>query len=231
MFAEKEYQWTVTKKEQETPDTTSLYLAHDMTRPDFIAGQYLTIKLTDMGPAEGKAYSISSAPHEELLRVTIKKLGTFSSKLLSLSPDDSITTSDPYGFFYPDPEDKMPIVFLAGGIGITPIMSIIKSLSHQKDERPLYLLSSNQTNNIVFESELEQLQEENKNLSVQHFVTQENSETHTARRFNQADLAKLGTPQDAEYFVCGSADFTKSVWRDLIDQEIPQHQIYTEGFF
>lgn len=230
-----EYTWRITDIKDETPQVKSLYLEAIDDRPKFIAGQYLTIKLPKLGPIEGKAYSISSAPFEEKLRVSVKKIGAFSSTLLSLTPNNTIRTSPPYGFFYPGPEETTPIIFIAGGIGITPILSIIKDLSHKQDRRPLHLFYSNQTrSSIAFADELATLATQNQNLSIHHFITRETLEDddHTAGHISSAHIEKLAPEaQAAEYFLCGAMDFTKSFWKLLRESGIKQHQIYTEGFF
>lgn len=235
MESSKEYTWHVAEIKDETPKVKSLYLETIDDRPDFIAGQYLTIKIPGLGPVEGKAYSISSAPHEKNLRVSVKKMGTFSSALLTLSPGDTVITSAPYGFFYPEPEETTPLIFIAGGIGITPILSIIKDLSHKQDPRTLHLFYSNQTQtSIAFRGELEELAAKNPNLSVHHFITRETlvEDGRITGRITPNHIQRFAPEsQNAEYFLCGAMDFTKSFWKTLRESGIRQHQIYTEGFF
>jgi ferredoxin-NADP reductase len=230
-----EYTWHLVDKQVETPQTQSLYLRATTTRPDFIAGQYLTIKLPNCGPAEGKAYSISSAPDETLVRITIKKMGTFSSALLTREIGDTITTSAPYGFFYPEPADSTPLIFLVGGIGITPVLSILKDLTNKKDPRPLYLFYSNQTEReTTFKKELTELTKENPQLSIHYFITRETlvSDGYLGGRMTPDHIQRLIPPAaTADYFLCGSMDFTKFLWKTLRASGIAQPQIYTEGFF
>lgn len=235
MERQTEYTWQIIEMRDETPQVKSLYLTATDERPSFIAGQYITIKLPNLSPDEGKAYSISSAPHESLVRVTIKKMGTFSGALFSLQVGDTITTSAPYGFFYPEPDDLLPLIFVAGGIGITPILSIIKELAYKNDSRPLHLFYSNQTEReTAFKNELDEITEQNPNLSVHHFITRETLVTdgHIAGRMTPEHIQKFVSDSlAADYFLCGSMDFTKSLWKLLRDSGVKQQQIYTEGFF
>lgn len=235
MGSSKEYTWHVAEIKEETPQVKSLYLEPAEDHPDFIAGQYLTIKIPGLGPVEGKAYSISSAPHEKDIRISVKKMGAFSSALTALSPGNTVLTSTPYGFFYPESEDTAPLIFIAGGIGITPILSIIKDLSHKQDSRSLHLFYSNQTQtSIAFRGELEELAAKNPNLSVHHFITRETlvEDGRIAGRITPNHIQRF-VPESltAEYFLCGAMDFTKSFWKVLRESGIKQHQIYTEGFF
>ncbi|NCT02247.1 hypothetical protein GW766_03305 [Candidatus Parcubacteria bacterium] len=235
MERQTEYTWKVNDIQEETPQVKSIYLSAITNRPDFIAGQYLTVKLPNLGPVEGKAYSISSMPHEALIRITVKKMGTFSDALLSLKTGDILTTSKPYGFFYPDVDGVTPLVFLAGGIGITPILSILKDLSHKNDPRPLFLFYSNRTEQeTVLQNELSVVAEQNPHLSVHCFITRETlvADGYIAGRMTPAHLQKfVPASTSADYFLCGSMDFTKSLWKTLRANGIQQHQIYTEGFF
>lgn len=235
MQLDNELTWNIIDIKEGAPNVISLFLKPKGERPSFIAGQYLTIKLQGLGPAEGKAYSISSAPHEEELRITIKKIGTFSSYLHKLKISDELKTSQPYGFFYPEPEEENDIVFIIGGIGITPALSIIKDLTYKKSTRPIHLFYSNQTEkDILFAEELSELKKQNPNLSVQHFITREKpkTETLTAGRMTPDKIINLVPASDvAEFFLCGSMDFTKSLWKDLKDGGVDTYRLYTEGFF
>jgi ferredoxin-NADP reductase len=229
------YTWRLVEKKNETPQIESLYLEAITEKPQFIAGQYLTIQLPNQNPTEGKAYSISSEPQEKLLRISIKKMGTFSSALLSLPIGSTITTSAPYGFFYPEPDDTTPLVFLAGSIGIAPILSIINDLNCRDDERRVSLFYSNKTiANIAFFSELASLEKANPSLTIQHCITREVIESdtyHTGRITPELIAATIPDYKNVDFFLCGSMDFTKSLWKSLREYGIPAHHLYTEGFF
>lgn len=235
MQTEHEYQWRITSLKPETPDVVSLYLQPQGEKPSFKAGQYLTVKVSNLTPTEGKAYSISSAPHEEEVRITIRKIGLFSSSILEFAVGDTITTSRPYGYFYPETDNTSDLVFVVGGIGITPCLSIIKNLVHTGSPRTIHLLYSNQTeSDIVFKDELTLLVKSSQKLFVHHFITREKpkSEGFIAGRISPTEILKLiPEPLTTEFFLCGSMNFTKSLWKELHDTGIPQHQLYTEGFF
>ena len=226
--------WRLTEVIPETATVSSLYLEPTAEPVTFTAGQYLTVLLPNLGPAEGKAYSISSAPYEERVRLTIKTMGQFSRALLALQPGDILTTSAPYGFFYPESDDTSTLAFLAGGIGITPCLSIIKNLTEQADARPVHLFYSNQTEaDIVFAKELQTAQATHANLQLHHFITRAEpaNAAHTPGRMQAADIVKTVDDDAATYFICGSMNFTKDLWQDLRAANVASHQLYTEGFF
>ena len=232
MNLSQEHKWRVKETVHETPGVTSLYLQAEGERPAFIAGQYLTVKLPGVGPSEGKAYSISSAPHEMEVRITVRKIGDFSTALSALAVGDTLTTSAPYGFFYPEPEEEDELIFIAGGIGITPCLSIIKDLWNAGATRRISLIYSNQQEeDIVFRDELAKMSDA---LQVTHHVTRrppESGDVRAGRMTPESILSGVHDPTTAEFFICGSMDFTKSLWKALYETGIPQHQLYTEGFF
>lgn len=227
--------WTIIEKTPEVQGVTSIVLEAKGERPDFIAGQYLTVRLPDFEPIEGKSYSISSSPHETYLTLTIKEMGNFSRAILALEIGTELTTSLPYGFFYPDTPLPSHLVFIAGGIGITPCMSIIRDLTHGESAPQVTLFYSSRTReSIIFRDELALLDEQFPALTVHHFITRETIEEtehlHNAR-ISRGTFTHIPQPHDTDFFICGSTDFTKNMWSLLRTANIPQTKIYTEGFF
>lgn len=236
MGVTQELLWKIVKTEAATACVKNFYLEPiDEEMPTFIAGQYLTVKLPYQGPAEGKAYSISSAPYEPLVRLSVKQIGSFSEGILSHEIGDTLLTTKPYGFFYPEPTDTNPLIFVVGGIGITPCLSIIKDLVHNHDGREIHLHYSNQTEqDITFSDELSKLETQHEPLTVYHYVTRKMPQNNLAkfgRMQAKTIIEKINFNQEPEFFICGAMDFTKSLWKEIHQAGVPQHQLYTEGFF
>ncbi|QQR64488.1 hypothetical protein IPH92_02870 [Candidatus Kaiserbacteria bacterium] len=227
--------WTIVEKKEEAPLVSTLFLRAESEQPNFIAGQYLTVQLPGFEPAEGKSYSISSAPHDPLLTLTIKEMGNFSRALLAHEVGTILTTSTPYGFFYPDEPRAPHLIFIAGGIGITPCMSMIRSLLHTAPDTHITLLYSNRTEaDIIFKDTLTTLASNHPTFSIHHFLTREDiveTDTQHRGRLTEASLVEYTKIPEADYFLCGSMDFTKSLWSHLRTLHIPSTKIYTEGFF
>lgn len=228
------YTWIVRNIIEEAPRVRSLFLEADGERPAFISGQYLTVRLPGFLPAEGKSYSISSTHTDALLRLTVKEAGSFSRAILEKKIGDTIETGAPYGFFYPEDETIDNLVFIAGGIGVTPAMSIIESLVERDYPGNLTLFYSNRTvPDVTFCTRLTELSTHPR-LSVRHHITREDAEAPYVRgRITGKHVASVLGEKASEYdyFVSGSIDFTKSLWRELRDVGIPANRIYTEGFY
>jgi len=213
----------------------SFILEANEERPEFIGGQYLTIRIPGFEPVEGKSYSISSRAQEPMVRLTIKEMGSFSRAILAHRIGDTLTTSAPYGFFYPEQDETTDLAFIAGGIGITPCLSIIETLLYAHSSRKISLLYSNRTmHDIIFKNELDALQQLFPSLDITYFVTREEvSEPHFVhgRMTASSILSSLQAPSLTDFFICGSIDFTKGLWSELKTGGVKSTQIYTEGFF
>ena len=111
----------IVRVRQENPEVTTLYVVRPF---DFMAGQYITVFIESSQVREGKAYSISSRPHEELMSITVKNVGgEFSSYLCSRQVGDKLQISPAYGDF--NPQTERPLVGITAGCGLSPIWSIL----------------------------------------------------------------------------------------------------------
>jgi ferredoxin-NADP reductase len=219
----------------ETAKVKTLKLTlEDGSTPSYTPGQFITVFHPNSNLSEGKAYSISSAPHEPTLDITVKAVGEFSNMLCEKKIDDSILGSLPYGYFFSESSDT-PIIMLAGGIGITPLFSMIKHYTQQPLKRPIKLFYSNQTiGNIVFLEHLNKTKQNNSKLEFNNFITRENNleSYYIGRRMCAQDiLDNLISPNKNEFFICGSISFVRDLWNQLVANGVSEEQIFTESFY
>ncbi len=209
-------------------DTVTLSLSFPDDRiPTYIPGQFITIYFPELGTPEGKAYSISSAPHEKRLNITIKAIGEFSNRLCAMQPGSRVLASLPYGFFCSENEDT-DLVMIAAGIGITPFRSLITHACLYTPNRKLSLFYSVRTrNDCIFMDELPL------RVPTHQFVTREATTniSATLRRMDARDILGVKAPDGAEFFICGSISFVRDLWRGLKGAGVPEDRIYTEAFF
>jgi ferredoxin-NADP reductase len=219
---------------QETPDVISLrFVDENDTHPSFIAGQYVTILFPDLNVPSGKAYSLSSMPSDRFLQITVKKSGSYSSRLHELKIGDEMLVSEPYGFL--NPEFDAPIVAIAGGVGIAPLISIVHDTLERSPRHQIELWNSNRTvGDIVFARELENLPKQYKNVVIKNFVTRQQN---LPKEFisGRIDVPKLlaTKKRDPEtfFFICGREDFVGEMWRKLTENGVLDSKIATEAFF
>ena len=202
--------------------------------PSFISGQFVTVYFPMTGTPEGKAYSISSAPHEKVLSITVKAMGEFSNRLCALRLGENISASLPYGYFWSE-SDKSSLVLIAGGIGITPLRSVIRHALVQTPSRRIKLFYSvKREEDIIFRKEFDRFEKEHGNFSVAYFITRgpHPSPPFLSGRMNSNSIVKsLGSLTTTEFFLCGSVPFVGDLWRGLRASGVPEEAIYTEAFF
>ncbi len=221
------------KKEESFGITTLILTDINGQVPFFLSGQYITVFFTDSRTSEGKAYSISSAPHEKFFDITIRAIGEFSNRLSALQVGDAFTGSKPYGFFGPETSET-DLVMLASGIGITPFRSLIRAAQHSNPHRQMYLFHSIRTHDdALFVNEFKAIATTS-SFVYNHFVTREEGEPYgmySGRIHAERVLTKLPVGREFEFLLCGSISFTRDMWRDLKKQGISEDRIYTEAFF
>ncbi|MBI3573988.1 hypothetical protein HY090_02975 [Candidatus Kaiserbacteria bacterium] len=227
--------YVVREKIFETPTVCTLKLAHsDGSIPAFVPGQFITVYFPELGTPQGKAYSISSAPSEKTIAITVKQIGAFSHRLSSMNSGDTLSASLPYGYFYSE-SAASTLVMLAAGIGIAPFRGMIMDALANNPTRKLVLCCSNRTEmDITFRNALKECSERFPNCSVNHFITREETApegTTKGRMSAPAVLQIVGSAPDPEFLLCGSISFVRDMWRDLCAASVPEEKIYTEAFF
>lgn len=229
------YEYKVIGKKKESSTVTTLHLMPvDGPKPSFISGQFITIYFPELGIAEGKAYSISSPPHEDALSVSVKELGAYSKKISSMDVGSTLRATGPYGFFYSE-EEETHLVMIAGGIGIAPFRSLILSCLAVNEKRRLTLYYSVPSlADAAFVDELFSLQEKHQNFSLTLHSTQEvpgRKDVHQGRISTGDLFQEYEQDQNTEYLVCGSIPFVRDMWKGLKEKGVPEEKIYTEAFF
>jgi ferredoxin-NADP reductase len=197
---------------EETPSTRTLRLAPvEGPLPPFRAGQFINLYLTLDGTGTSRPYSMSSAPGRAgTLEITVRKLESgFVSRYLceTVAVGDRLECSGPAGFFFHEPlVDADRLVFLAGGCGITPFMSMIRQAAEVHDGREMHLLYGNRTpDDIIFREELDRLADRMENLRVDLVISEppEGFDGHTG--FLDAALIRklVGDVEGRTFFICG----------------------------
>lgn len=151
-------------------------LTFDPSEPfNWKAGQYLHYTIPGTGTDgrdDNRWFTISSAPHENLVSVTTRffeKASAFKQALQKLQPGDEIEADGPEGDFVIEDTNRN-YIFIAGGIGITPFRSILLDAKHRGQKLKVDLLYANSDNDIVFRDELDELTASNPNLHIEYII-------------------------------------------------------------
>ncbi len=224
---------------QETLSTTSLrFVSVDGYLPPFQAGQYVNIFVEIDGIRTSRPYSISSPPNQTgYYDLTVRRIedGFVSSYLLDeVKVGDLFQSTSPSGQFHYNPlfhGDNL--VFLAGGSGITPFMSMIRELSDKDLKRQVHLIyGSRVEDDIVFKKELEERTKRHQNLTVSTVISEPSEGYSGVTGFITADLIKelVKDTSDKMFYVCGPEVMYKFVLAELVKLGIPKRRIRFEVF-
>lgn len=235
MQQEPREKYVVRENVPEVPGVRTLKLSReDGSIPSYKPGQCITVYFPETGTPEGKAYSISSAPWEGTMNITVRAMGEFSNRLSAMVPGDIVTGSEPLGYFYSESEDR-PLVMLAGGTGIMPFRSMVMDAARNNPARELRLFYSSRTMaDIIFAGFFDEMWAAHENFGVQYFVTREKDVPQPiiqGRMSAEAVLRKLPDAAAAEFLLCGSIPFVRDMWRDLRSSGVAEEALYTEAFF
>ena len=227
-------QVTVLSVFDETPVIKTVRVA----RPEgfgFEAGQFVTVRVRVDGKEHARCYSISSAPCiSGYLEFSIRRQGLVSNALhATVRPGASLFIKAPAGAFrYPAGDDR-PLVLLAGGIGITPLISMLRHALATEPTRPVVLLySARTTSDFAFRDELATAARRHPQLRVYFAVSGGSADpSHYPGRIDES-LLKMTVPDLAHSIalICGPADMIAGLKTVLAGLGVPQAQIRHEVF-
>jgi ferredoxin-NADP reductase len=206
--------------------------------PVYQPGQFFMIKndnlAKDIKPRI-KPYSALHPHREDELSFGIKLHQQFSNGVCKLKVKDVVECLGPFGFFtLAQPlEPQTPLVFLAGGIGITPLLTMIESLNGQKDCPEQYLFYSNrEKKDIAYFDTIKQIEKQNEKLKVIHTLTTQNEipQWDGERGRISVDMIKKYVKdfENAHFFMCANKDFIESMQKALEDAGIVKEKIHFE---
>lgn len=217
---------------QRTPDVKSVRFEKPQGF-SYLAGQYVVLVLGNSSDPMKKPFTLSSSPTEGFLEITKKLTGhPFSNALAALKPGDKVSINGPYGEFIFH-EEYENIGMLSGGIGITPLRSMIKYLVDKKLKNNIILLYSNSSeNDIAFREELEDAQKKHPNIKIIDTITRPGPDWKGVTGRINAEMVKKFIPDYRErtFFTCGPTKMVESMVSLLEELQIPEKQIKREIF-
>ena len=237
---------TIRDIRKETDDTVSISFdvpAELKNDYHFSSGQYLTLKANIHGEDVRRSYSLCSAPYELEWRVAVKqvengKFSGYANKELKIGQAIDVMTPTGNFRFLPDASKSRSIVLFAAGSGITPVLSIAKTVLHEEPDSDVTLFYGNKGfNSIIFREELEGLKNKYMDrLRVVHILSREN--LGNAIQKGRIDKAKgnelfkaflKGTKPDAVY-ICGPESMILGVKDAMLENGLSEEQVHFELF-
>lgn len=182
----------------------------------------------------GHPFSFSSTAEaaDGRVEMTISNLGDLTSKIHEVPVGRRVYIDGPYGAFtIGNPADMH--VLIAGGIGITPMMSMIRTLADRRDKRPLILIyGSKDWESIAFREELEAL-EARIDLRVVHVLSNSRPDWQGEKGFVNAEIMMRHLPppyRDHEYFICGPNPMMDAIETALGEMHVPMSKYHSERY-
>jgi len=211
----------------------------------FKAGQYLTVK-AKVGADKTeliRTYTLSSSPLDKSYRISVKIERGMSLYLHEhLKAGDILEARCPQGNFVIDPSASNPAVLLAGGVGITPMISMLRHVvqegfRHRSLRNVTLIHSAKDSGQRAFFKEAVELSKDSGGViryasllsSVGNNEVQ-GVDFHGAGRIDKQILEQVSPDADCEYYLCGPANFMQSLYDLLIDLGVRDQQIFAEGF-
>lgn len=239
-------QWRVTQVQQESQDIRSIYLQPlDNAAVAFTPGQHMPLRL-QTADAEApliRTYSVSSAPSDGHIRISVKAQGPASQHLhQQVQVGDVLDVRPPMGSFTLIEETERPVVLIAAGVGITPLLSMFRELAAQNSQhqrqRPVHLFQSARTlAYLPFQAELKALQQHDaEHLHIHRALSSPGTEAVVGRDFEitgRLDFAQVKARlplDDYDFYLCGPGGFLQAMYDGLRALNIPDERIHAEAF-
>jgi nitric oxide dioxygenase len=255
--------FVIKKKVKEADDITSFYLepVDGQPLPLFKPGQYISVRvdIPELKHMQARQYSLSEAPRADYYRISTKREdgldlsepqsrahpGYVSTVLHRLkNQGDIIQVSAPRGEFFLDLEDKTstsPVVLISGGVGLTPMLSMLNSLVAQESPRPIsWIHSARSVSAQAFAAHVREVCESHTNIHETIFISNPSgTDVHNVDYHHQGrlDLAKVERQKDlfladrtTEYYICGPDGFMEDMRRALKNYSVDDSRIKAELF-
>ena len=210
----------------------------------FKAGQFCFLRLNKDNLYARHPFTISSSPDEEVLRFTIKQSGRFTEATSRLKKGEEVKIEGPFGRFTIEDNSKN-LVFIAGGVGITPFMSILNEIFNRKNNlqdnknkhKMILLYGSKTKQDIIFKEEIDKIK--NKCFSKVYVLSRNKNQKEKGYwlgYINEEIIKKYAKKQgielkDALFYICGPEPMKQSINQILSQLGVDNSSIFIEDFF
>ena len=219
--------------------TETGYLKTFWFRPEkpvrYVAGQFTEIRLPHANPDERgdkRWFTLSSSPTDEMVSITTRldpvRPSSFKQTLFNMKPGTKLALADPMGDFVLPMKQDIPVVFVAGGIGITPMRSMVKWLVDTGEKRQIYLFyAANMLEEVAFR-ELFESAPIDFEIILQN--PPRNWQDKSGRLTTEEILRLPGVKDKALVYLSGPEPMVETFYKELKARGIPEHRLVTDYF-
>ncbi|MBN3812052.1 NO-inducible flavohemoprotein [Paraburkholderia sp. Ac-20347] len=240
----------VMRKQVESDEITSFYLApaDGASAGGFEPGQYVSVTryVDQLGVDQPRQYSLSDAPHGRWLRISVKREdgradtqpGHVSNILHADVEEGTIVhVSAPMGEFTLDRKKSTPVVLMSGGVGITPMTSMLATLLAERSERKIAFVHACRNGRVhAFKDLLRRSAAEHRNLKRAVFYEAVGADDRAGVDYDFEGRMDIGRVEadvmlpDADYYLCGPVAFMRAQREALVARGVDPARIHTEIF-
>ena len=202
----------------------------------YAPGQFALIRIHSPHiSSEEHPFTIAASPARSSdLEFVIRTSGDWTRHIGRIRPGDLVSIDGPYGLFthLRCPENR-EIIMIAGGIGITPMLSMLRYMSDIRDQRKITLVWSNRTRaHIVLPEEFKAFENSLPGLDITHILTEDPVSAETERKLERSRLERLlsGCSRQAMVFLCGPPQMMTEIEKVLVQLGFSRWRIFTERF-
>ncbi|MEW4370089.1 NO-inducible flavohemoprotein [Paenibacillus kandeliae] len=243
--------FTVQRKEIESSVITSFYLVPEDggALAAFQPGQYVSVKVHIPGEEfeQIRQYSLSAGPQHDYYRISVRRAdgnGIYPAGKVSMylhrqvQEGDVLWLSAPAGDFALQRQQERPIVLLSGGVGLTPITSMLHALLEKPLQQPVvFIHATHDGEHHALREEIAQWEQQEPLLSVYYCYTAPNEQDRSEQRFHREGYMEmewlqriLSHPTEAEFYFCGPLGFMKEMHHILEQWGVPVERRHYEFF-
>ncbi len=225
------HQFTISRLVNETHNTVSIYIrGRNLHKFAIEPGQFMILRFLTKGMWwQAHPFSLSLVPTSDELRVTIKAVGNFTATVRNVPVGTKVLIDGPYGIFTEAVSVSPKVLFIAGGIGITPIRSLMEQVLKKKKDAVL-LYANKTARDIVFKTELEELSSRY-GAPIVNILSNEPNYTGEKGLLDAQSIKRLVPDLPSrEVYLCGPVPMMDRLRAALVSLGVPLAKIHYEKF-
>jgi predicted ferric reductase len=227
--------WRLDRVGRERGQTTTLTLSPPPGTPfRFAPGQFAWFAFgSSPFSLTMHPFSFSSSAERGEVEIGVRALGDFTSRIGELTPGTKVYVDGPHGVFSIDQDEGPGFCLIAGGVGITGLLSMLRTMADREDVRPAILIYANRDwEDVAFRDELERLRKR-MNLTVVHVLERPPASWSGETGYVNGDILSRHLPNGyrrLQFFICGPAPMMDAAQNALLELGVPGERVHTERF-
>jgi len=236
----------VVKKETESDEIVSFYLepADHGKLPNYKSGQFVTVKhfVPSLKLVQPRQFTLSSAHNDKYFRISVKKESYsdgadehVSTLLFDLEEGTELEVSPPYGLFYLNLDVNTPVALISAGVGITPMISMLETLTLQgKDRKVVFVHAARNKHVHAMRAYVKDVVSRHSDFVSSSVWYEDTSDAVKGEDYDHEGRVEISKIKDlvvlpeSDYYLCGPTPFMDSVQKQLVEQGVSKDKIHIE---